>query len=649
MTDQAMDMKSGLHLGSKELMSVPEMVMIEMPFLSIKEDENAFTSFGGITRVMGAIQSQKKVLGMSFDQADPLRQPLQGTCENASGLLVRVRTRKMPESTTSSSSSSSSSSNITAPGEGELTFHDDGEVSYAVVGRVSSAYHFHRPADYQFLSSCCASDYKTYDAPRSAALAELVPRPFSHTPPDGQLADLFSSEVTINAVKDREEHIATPVGVGDSTLPTRPVGSYWENNQQRGNRERTHSFISLLQNLFKARPCWARRQLDANKLLQTSLNLIKDVLPYVAFWISMGPFKDLWNRWEYDTSKTTGSRHYQIIQVRLSLDFWNSLNKRVHDSLSNVRANRCINLDTLKWEPLNNNDEEDHSDMIPLKMFNNQVKRVISVQICQVPSKDILDFVRRMNVNPQYDKSTGWYSEKATALLRQRLTQYLSERVNEFIKQYTEETGNSKSSSSSSKTDGGSKNVEEKLGFPTSMWEWQRRYEDLPTVFASTRDEQAENENTLRAMIAPPFLSKPKLNRKRAVKDESVLPVPRLVSSAAKATKIKPTREVNVKEQLPKKRKEPARAIVPRTAPSELDLLLQRRLEQFSQEPPQKQKKLLKKPPVAANLPMPAAQLSMLPSAVPLEAIDTGLIMASKPFGTFSSDSDDSENGTSYL
>ena len=72
----------------------------------------------------------------------------------------------------------------------------DGDTSYAVLGQVAARYHFSRPADLLFLSSCPAADYAACYAPSSDALLEVVPRPFLPPAPAAAAgAGLFRQEM----------------------------------------------------------------------------------------------------------------------------------------------------------------------------------------------------------------------------------------------------------------------------------------------------------------------------------------------------------------------------------------------------------------------------------------------------------------------
>jgi hypothetical protein len=320
---------------------------------------------------------------------------------------------------------------------------------------------------------------------------------------------MFYSEVAINEEKFRKERIsaAVLVNAGDP-IPTRPENDFWSKQRRGGNRESVNSLISTLQSLFHARPCWSRRQLDVNALARTRIYLLKELIIYEGYYFQSGALKDLWSRWSYDPAQSTMSRHYQIICVRVGASNWNAMNKRVWNSLSKVRSNECINLDSLTWVPLESG-EESTANSIPIILFNTQIKRQFTFQICNMCSDELVDFVRQMHVVPEWDKAHGWFTANATTFLRNRVWQYLNERMDKFIAQCL--NSGSSSGFESARIQSGVPAVEfakksaEKLGFPASVWDWQKKYEDLPTVIASSPLEQKANDKHLQEALSNEF------------------------------------------------------------------------------------------------------------------------------------------------
>ncbi|KAJ1922266.1 tau 95 subunit of transcription factor TFIIIC [Mycoemilia scoparia] len=96
-----------------------------------------------------------------------------------------------------------------------------------------------------------------------------------------------------------------------------------------------------IKKLFEQRPIWTRAAIDLqmpDKIVKT-YQLMKRLLPMVAYWMSNGPWRDCWIRYGYDPRVTKEAREYQVVDIRnLSADGATRLPVRSHLSASGLKG-----------------------------------------------------------------------------------------------------------------------------------------------------------------------------------------------------------------------------------------------------------------------------------------------------------------------
>ena len=542
--------------------------MVEMPYLSSSEQEDiAFHPFGGVDQVKACIESQKKNMFMKFNREDPLKPPLQGTREAACGLLVRVRRRKQvnhvsrysinPNSSSSSSSqtilntqSASSIDQTINPsrkrsksnGSGNLdhnisnaNVYQDDKTSFTIIGRVSAKYQFDRPADYIFLSSCPASDYKTELTPTNNILVEAVPRPFINyvesVDPDANVAENDSSatskpgytSVCASDTRDEETESAiakifrnspwmanaTLVVAGDR-IPMSSANSFWNDKSHRSDEAemKVQALTAWIKSVFERRACWSKAQLVSCYV--ASRYLLKDLLVREAYYFISGPFRDYWVRWGYNPAKLHQSRLLQLVHVKITIASLRELNAKVWSKVGSARqSNQWINLDSMSWAAPQEQSEEKEKDLpqkIPLILFDTRIKLTTSFQICNLHASEFLEMVRKAKVLPVWSQITGWFSQTTLDLFAALIFKFLEKKIDEFIDRFQSSGTQRKVPPAPAVVMQAPRKVEVELpGFSRAIWEWQARYEELPAGIARTREEGLESEIEVGRMIHPDY------------------------------------------------------------------------------------------------------------------------------------------------
>jgi len=79
--------------------------------------------------------------------------------------------------------------------------------------------------------------------------------------------------------------------------------------------EHIRQAIETLRELFVQRPCYLKSALMC--LTNISPSLLKETLPYVAYYFTTGPWRSCWVRYRYDPRKFPESKIYQMIDYRL--------------------------------------------------------------------------------------------------------------------------------------------------------------------------------------------------------------------------------------------------------------------------------------------------------------------------------------------
>jgi hypothetical protein len=113
---------SSINVTSTDIAALPELISVEMPCL-VKDVDTVNDIFGGSEILHCSLRDNSASLAARMPGTDIMRRPLNGNKSTCQGLLLRVRRKRGDKSNSS--------------------------LETSVVGRVTSAYSFHNPLEYQ--------------------------------------------------------------------------------------------------------------------------------------------------------------------------------------------------------------------------------------------------------------------------------------------------------------------------------------------------------------------------------------------------------------------------------------------------------------------------------------------------------------------
>ena len=277
--------------------------------------------------------------------------------------------------------------------------------------------------------------------------------------------------------------------------------------------------VARMKELFLLRPVWTTRQFSFNSLLGQRYWVLKEAMPYNAYFTSNGPMGKLWSHWGYDPALDAKSRHYMVVQFRMNIPEYERLNARICTAMQKkgIESNGLglgISLDTLAWVETELGDQltAELNDSIPFLMFGGSVirKRFMQVQPCNVPFPAIIDFFRKAKILPVWNAETGWYSPEALKYLRLLLLQTFNDRVDELLENIPP------------LPKGSIAQPTEELGFPVSMFTTQAIYDAIPEDTAQSLKEVEENNRLLKPLIRQETMQKFKPQLQKRVRSSIV-------------------------------------------------------------------------------------------------------------------------------
>ena len=259
---------------------------------------------------------------------------------------------------------------------------------------------------------------------------------------------LFNSEIVVeapNEARKKVKSVAYVLNAGDP-IPTVPKEKHEIKRSSRKESDYTHNeVIEMYKELLDVRPLWSKKVLDGHIMFRDKgqRHFVKTMLPYFSYYWASGPMKDLWSKFGYDPAQHKESRFYQMINVRINKADWMVLKSKLARVVGETTTiTHACNLETGLMESLNGQPLEalsttgrvdlDNSS-IPIVMFDTLVKQQFAVQVCNCTDSDMIDFIGRAKCLPEWDKVTGWFTENALKLFRQRILQRLSEKLDAFV------------------------------------------------------------------------------------------------------------------------------------------------------------------------------------------------------------------------
>jgi hypothetical protein len=521
---------------------------VEMPvFVSKKAEEKAFTMLGGKDVTVNNVRHGVRTLKFNHPGKSAITRGIEGTRSNSLGLVIKVKRGTKRKSSSSAKKGSS-------------------ELEVEVLGKVQHSYKFDNPADFQFLPTktytgpstrenqkvfeeMCPRYEKDVDKPalikefesKDKIIVDARPSDFMHRDKSVTAAHadgLFNTEVVVdepvtNYERKKVKSVAYVLNGGDP-IPTGPKQKHVIKRAQRQASRYTHvEVIDAYKRLLALRPVWAKRMLDLHGMFRDAgqTHFFKTMLPYFSFYYKSGPMKDLWCNFGYDPAANASSRLYQVINVRLTAAHWMDIKRKISRWVGDSQAStHAANLDTGMMEDLNGQrlDEVNTTGRVdldknstPVMMFGTLIKRQFACQVVGVTDEKFVEFVREAQVLEEWDKTTGWYTDKTLKLMRQFLLQTLDRKVAELVSkpiQYTTKACILVT---------GEKNPEKtEHGFAQSVFDWQAKYLALPVKKAESFEALIDNEEELNLRLAPLYRERVGSKVRTAPGPASARPVP---------------------------------------------------------------------------------------------------------------------------
>ncbi len=491
---------------------------IELPALLKDGDmDKGFDLLGGREQTINQLELRSTSLKFNYPGEGRIKNALEGNVGDTLGLLLRI---KKP-----------------VKGHGK---NDARPSTLEPVGRVFKSHRFTQPSDFQFLPQ------RTYEVESDRVelavklLKKLCPPPggkeglvraedsgrrmiwdarpsrFMHKDKSTTTAHatgLFNSKIVVeapNEARKRIKSVAYVLNAGDP-IPTAPKEKHEIKRSSRKESDYTHNeVIAMYKELLDVRPLWSKKVLDGHIMFRDKgqRHFVKTMLPYFSYYWASGPMKDLWSKFGYDPAQLKESRFYQMINVRINKADWAVLKSKLAKVVGeSTTLTHACNLETGLMESLNGQPLEAlsttgrvdlDSSSVPIVMFDTLVKQQFAVQVCNCTDSDMVEFIGKASCLPEWDKVTGWFTENALKLFRQRILQRLTEKLDAFISKPIQYSTRVCPLVDCDKP----KSAE---AFKQDAKEWQSKYLALDTVVSESKEELFENDRMLNSLLGGPW------------------------------------------------------------------------------------------------------------------------------------------------
>ena len=158
-------------------------------------------------------------------------------------------------------------------------------------------------------------------------ILETIPRPFRAPKQRFQGQFLFSNQIKDNGTNQNVIHQSRgimklikfgdpiPTSIPKDTIKRRKVAKYFD-------------YYSKLKDLFTRKPIWNRKIIEKLPVFEMASYMLSELLPFVAYCYTDGPWKGLWCRYGYNPTTEPSARIYQIINIRISGENFKDLNEK---------------------------------------------------------------------------------------------------------------------------------------------------------------------------------------------------------------------------------------------------------------------------------------------------------------------------------
>ncbi|XP_053552213.1 general transcription factor 3C polypeptide 5 isoform X2 [Bombina bombina] len=310
--------------GTVTLPTSKPMVCVEYPGL-VQDVSSMLRTLGGEAAVSRVYADPTKRLELYFRPKDPYCHPLCANRFPTTTMLLRVKKKTRRRRTEDDSGSA-----------------QEGKIEMEIIGVVGTVYKFQGMSDFQYLAFHCDADGSRTSLYDKVLLKKPETQDFFHQeiplyipPPifsrldtsgdyyyrpnvshrEGYHPPQFSSENLIGMSRARRPNNAIFINFEDGEVPTEPNPAAATNWKKQCTNPTDMQAEHEMKRLFEIRPIWSKNAIKAN--ISVHPDKLKQLLPYVAYYMLTGPWRSLWVRFGYDPRKNPESKIYQVLDFRI--------------------------------------------------------------------------------------------------------------------------------------------------------------------------------------------------------------------------------------------------------------------------------------------------------------------------------------------
>ncbi|ORX94702.1 hypothetical protein K493DRAFT_283560 [Basidiobolus meristosporus CBS 931.73] len=437
-----------LQYETAEVLPLPidkEFFAVEYPGY-VKNIDRVLNTIGGQYGLQRALKEEYGYLELRYRPGDHFSHPINGDVIHTGNLLLKV-TRRVRRRKTQRPAS-------TEEQELPMEIEEDGNFKAEIMGVISKTCRFRGMADYQYLpdpvdpiaqfrkslQSLDVESIRKFPIDIDCTMSRtpnLPPPSFSRIecPMDyGYRQNTSVVKVLVQKNEDeppvvklinrrrRRKFVAYSIDFEAKSVPSHPPEDAVKFSSQIPEES-----IENIQALFEKRPMWTRSALQ-NNLPNSDRKIIKRLLPFAAYWMSSGPWRDCWIRYNYDPRQHVDARFYQLLDIRYTarprqLGRAKRLLRAKYDTLNQDILDQQSS-DTTMQEDADSSEQAAGVNPDRSHIFDgrNKQREVAVYQMCDITYPRIRNLVEsKEGLRKLCDEKDGWYSKQLMDLMRKTL------------------------------------------------------------------------------------------------------------------------------------------------------------------------------------------------------------------------------------
>ncbi|CAH1118046.1 unnamed protein product [Phaedon cochleariae] len=406
-----------------------DFIRIEYPG-RVKNVYKAIESLGGMHGIEMAVSDSRNKLDIRFHPMNIYNKPCTGDRDTAPGILIKVIKR-------------------------------GDKLDYDIFGVTSLNYTFNKLCDFQYLPLVPngtsrddvtlihnkiipekIADVEYFESEEAKTIPIFsLPTNFSRFEAQNNLylnaVDKFSEEIPNRPYmfkmwagkrprKPHQKIFANTVNFHDPNMviPEQPPLPAVELIEERGLEKE----LGLVKKLFDERPMWT------NVAIQHKTGITNDktkiILPFLAYFCTIGPWRSLWTKYGYNPLKDYNSRIYQTLDFRIRSKEGSTIKVTPKRAYATKRDFRSIESTENSEVPSKTKQLDERCyvldpDHIP-------PARQMFYQYCDIRIPEIKEMLQRLPKypsNPRFDPKNGWLPANFTEQCREIANRYVMKRV----------------------------------------------------------------------------------------------------------------------------------------------------------------------------------------------------------------------------